>query len=180
MSGAWNSWYHCTGNTHGTWLRGSDLRYRERHHRLHVEGDYRNPPPPGKYAHVKRLSLRLMTQAPVYLDQNARQLAVGLFVDSFEKDRIDVVCVAIDEHHFHCLVRVSDHRPRHRVGRAMGRSARGLIDEGLCSPGKVWGVRCACKPVRDRAHQLAIVRYILAHGEKGAEVWRVPKEKPSR
>src|SRR3954468_9029001 len=40
----WNNWYHCMGNTYGTWLPGDPRGFRTRLHREHVEGDYRNPP----------------------------------------------------------------------------------------------------------------------------------------
>jgi hypothetical protein len=43
----WNHWYHCMGNTFGTWLPGSPKGFRTRHHREHVEGDYKHPPPKG-------------------------------------------------------------------------------------------------------------------------------------
>ena len=39
---AWNHWYHCTAHTYGTWLRGDPRGWRARHHREHVDGDYRN------------------------------------------------------------------------------------------------------------------------------------------
>lgn len=47
MPRAWNAWYHVLTNTYGTWLRGDRRGWRERHHRKHVEGDYKNPPKPG-------------------------------------------------------------------------------------------------------------------------------------
>ena len=43
MAQPWNDWYHCNGNTYGTWVRGSELGYRERHHRKHVGGGLQAP-----------------------------------------------------------------------------------------------------------------------------------------
>ncbi len=49
--------YHVTWSTYGSWLPGDPRGFRTRGHRLHVDGDYRNPPPKGKYtglhAHAK-------------------------------------------------------------------------------------------------------------------------------
>lgn len=45
--GPWNDWCHCMGHTYGTWLPGDPCSFRTRHHRQHIEGDYRNPPPKG-------------------------------------------------------------------------------------------------------------------------------------
>jgi len=49
MSVPWNRWFHCIGGTYGSWLLGDPGGFRTRHHREHVEGDYRNPPPEGIY-----------------------------------------------------------------------------------------------------------------------------------
>ena len=52
--GAWNGWYHVNGNTYGTWLPGDERGWRSRHHKVHVNGDYKNPPPPGAHdAHLE-------------------------------------------------------------------------------------------------------------------------------
>jgi hypothetical protein len=42
---AWRDWYHVTGSTYGAWLPGDPRGFRTRHHRQHVEGDYKDPPP---------------------------------------------------------------------------------------------------------------------------------------
>ena len=42
----WNFWYHVGSNTKGTWLTGDPRGFRSRHHREHVEGDYRRLSPP--------------------------------------------------------------------------------------------------------------------------------------
>ena len=59
MHRAWNNWFHCTGGTKGTWLRGDPRGWRARHHREHCEGDYKNPPPPGAHRELYELSKRL-------------------------------------------------------------------------------------------------------------------------
>ena len=46
MPQPWQSWYHCNGTFKGNWLRGDERGWRSRNHREHVEGDYKNPPPP--------------------------------------------------------------------------------------------------------------------------------------
>lgn len=42
----WNDWYHIMCHTYGTWLPGDPRGFRTRHHREHVEGDYKSPPHP--------------------------------------------------------------------------------------------------------------------------------------
>lgn len=171
MPDPWNSWYHVTGNTYGTWLRGSDLGFRERHHRRHVEGDYRNPPPPSKYAQLKQRSRELMTQPPVHLISEARRLAVEAMVASFHTDQIELRTLALNAHHYHILVRCPDHEPKGWIARAKGRGARVLIDAGLASPGKVWALGCGVKPVSSQSHWKSVDDYILKHRCQGAFVW---------
>ena len=48
MDETWR-WFHCTVHTYGAWLHGSARGFRTRHHREHIEGDYKNPPPQGMY-----------------------------------------------------------------------------------------------------------------------------------
>ena len=42
-------WYHVVLSTYGSWLYGDKRGFRTRHHREHVDGDYKNPPSLGKY-----------------------------------------------------------------------------------------------------------------------------------
>jgi hypothetical protein len=171
MPGAWNDWYHCTTNAYGTWLRGSDLGYRERHHRQHVEGDYKNPPPPGKYSDVKQQSKALMKRPPVRLSPDDQKLALNGIIASFEKDAIRLIALAVDAIHLHALFCCPDHDPRHWLGRAKGRVARQLLDAGRAD-GRVWGRRCGVHPIADRGHQVTVFYYILRHADRGARVWR--------
>ena len=170
MGRAWNHWYHCNGNTYGTWLPGSDWGFRTRHHRRHVDGDYKNPPPPGNYAADLKRSKKPMRRPKVILSFAARQSICDTIMESLRCDEILVVAVCVNGHHFHVLARFLDRRPRHWIGRAKGRSARAASKVGLAAEGGVWGKRCKCKPVNDRAHQLTVVGYIQKHVKEGGAV----------
>lgn len=178
MGQPWNNWYHVNGNTYGTWLRGSALGFRSRHHRDHVEGDYKHPPPRGKYDVLKRQSKLLMTRAPVYLSPAASRLALLTMLRSFIDDGIEIICIAVDSHHYHILARFPDHNPRLWVGRAKGRSSRELSRLGLVVAGGAWADRNRCLPIKDRSHQVTAARYIAAHAWKGANVWRIGMQVP--
>lgn len=173
---AWNGWYHVNGNTYGTWLRGDARGWRARHHREHVDGDYKNPPPPGKYAALHRQSRELMALAsrkPVHLHGAARDLACKAMAAAFQERGIDVVAIAVDDHHYHILARFRDGAARKWVGIAKSKSARALSDAGFVEPGGVWALRCKVTPIKDRAHQVATARYITRHAARGAAVWTV-------
>lgn len=172
----WNDWYHVNGHTYGTWLRGDPRGWRARHHREHVEGDYKNPPPPGTYDALHAYSKRLMKRPPVTLSTPARRLACDTIAQSLIERGIDVVRVSVDGHHYHILARFRDHKPREWIGIAKSISARTLSKTGLVQEGGVWAVRCRCLPITDRAHQVNVARYIEGHAKIGAAIWRLAKK----
>ena len=75
----WNNWVHCCGSTYGTWVRGDPRGWRARHHREHVDGDYKNPPPPGKYKHEQARSKKLLKRQRVVLTPAQREAACLAF-----------------------------------------------------------------------------------------------------
>jgi hypothetical protein len=165
----WNDWYHCNGNTYGTWLRGDPRGFRERDHRRHVDGDYKNPPPAGAYDRLLARSQRLMCDPPVTLDAKQRRLACDALVARLQFDEIEVLAVAVAPQHFHVLARFPDRRPRERLGRARMHASVALTHAGLA--GRVWARGCRALPIADRAHQVNVFNYIRHHAAHGAAVW---------
>lgn len=145
------------------------------------------------YERLATSSRRLMTRAPVRLSLAARRCACDEIVASLLRHRIEVVCAGVDDHHFHALARFvmpeptdqdpwASHRTRndplyafirHVVGVAKKDASRALSDAGLVPRGGVWTRRFKITPVRDRAHQVSVVRYVTRHAVRGAAVWRV-------
>src|SRR5258706_3182865 len=81
----WHDWYHVMGHTYGTWLPGDPKGFRTRHHREHVEGDYKHPPPKGKYDELWNRSKDLMKRDPVYLTPIQRERATEEIIRSLKK-----------------------------------------------------------------------------------------------
>ena len=169
--GPWHDWYHCMGHTYGTWLPGDPKGFRTRHHREHVDGDYRNPPPTGKYASRHQHAKRLMKREPVFLSTDQRKLVAKLLVESLQRRNIEVVVVAITEVHFHLLARFHDHNPRHWVGVAKKESSHYAKAANLGVPGGFWAVRTKDIPIKNRGHQVATAEYIYDHLSEGGAVW---------
>lgn len=101
----WRNWYHCMGNTYGTWLPGDERGFRTRHHREHVEGDYKFPPPPGYYDALLARSKALLKRDPVLLPAAVRPLVCRLFVQALRHYHVEVVVVSVSTMHFHALAR---------------------------------------------------------------------------
>ena len=166
---AWNGWYHVNGNTYGTWLRGDARGWRTRHHREHVEGDYKNPPASGTFEETLERSKRLMSKPPVRLSAPQRAVAGRAMVEKLAELGIEVIAASVDAVHFHVLARFRDGEVRPRVARAKKHASHELTKVGL--PGQVWAKRSRALPITDRAHQVNTFGYILEHAEKGAWVW---------
>src|SRR3954470_1193307 len=140
MSHAWNGWFHIMCHTYGTCLPGDPKGFRTRDQREHVEGDYRNPPPKGKYDKRWQHSKDLMKRDPVYLNPAQQDRAVQEVVRSFRKWGIELRVLSIDPIHLHALARVIDGDPRHYMGLAKKESSAYMKRDGLAPDGGPWGV----------------------------------------
>lgn len=169
--GPWNDWYHCMGHTYGTWLPGDPRGFRTRHHREHVEGDYKNPPPKGKYDELLNRSRNLMKRDPIFLSVEQRVLIVRLLVESLQRRNFDVATACVTDVHFHILARFPDHNPRHWIGVAKKESSHYAKESQLAPTGGVWAVRSKSLPTRSRGHQLNAAEYIFDHRDEGGAVW---------
>jgi len=169
MPTPWNNWYHCNGNTYGTWLRGDPRGFRERKHRRHVDGDYRNPPAKGTYDRLLAYSKKILKHKPVLLNACQRRIATESMTTKLLDNGIDLIALSVDDRHFHILARFPDRRPRHWVGRAKMHASMVLRYFGL--KGQVWARGCRTFPIADRGHQSNVFKYIRTHAEQDAFVW---------
>jgi len=173
----WNDWYHCTAHTYGSWLRGDPRGWRARHHREHVEGDYKNPPPKGKYDALFEYSKSLMKRDPVRIDRELRQFVLDAIVDRLLERNIEVKVAALDGIHLHALICCPEHNPRHWIGLAKKHSSHLVRELELLPPGGLWATKSHPEPVRSASHFDKATDYIAKHATRGAVVWQ-PSEDP--
>src|SRR4051812_27672023 len=136
----WNDWYHCMGNTYGTWLPGDRRGFRTYDGKHPIPYDYKHPPPPGVYDSLYRRSKRLMARPPVYLESRDQRLR-GLeeFVGSLLRRNVPVAIGSIDRIHFHFLIQCLDHDPRRWIGLAKRESSHHCKTTGHAPDGGLWG-----------------------------------------
>ena len=187
-------WFHGMVNSCGSWLRGDSRGWRERHHRKHVDGDYRHPPEKGSYGEILKKSQASMGREPVRLERELRELALRAFVDCLMGDGVVVMVACLSGTHPHVLAEFKDNRPRQRIGWAKFYATK-KVKEYLNAQGAavgsslnlkkgegIWGKRSQCRPIRDRAHRLNTLNYIADHWKQGAVVWlnpQLPRRVPS-
>lgn len=169
------TWYHCITSTYGAWLYGDARGFRTRHHREHVDGDYKSPPPPGLYAKEYTRSVRSLKQAPVRIGKALRRVVGEAFREKLVERGAFVVCIAVSGQHVHALVKVPRGvKPRFIMGLGKKNSNFKLKEHGW--QGKLWAKRGRDLRINDRNHQLSVYHYILAHTNEGAWVWYWKKE----
>lgn len=170
-------WFHVTAHTYGAWLYGDPRGFRTRHHREHVDGDYKNPPPPGTYDEEFARSRELLKQAPVILAAGWRPVVGEAFRDRLEQEGSQVLCVSAGGQHVHALAKLPPALARHWVGLAKRHVTFVLHERGW--QGLVWAKRSKETPVKDRKHHENVFYYILRHAREGAWTWsfrdRLPK-----
>ena len=174
----WMNWYHVMGHTYGTWLPGDPKGFRTRHHREHVEGDYKIPPPAGMYAARHENARRLMKRDPVFLTPRQRERALEELVISLLRNDIPVLAMSVDRIHVHALIRCDDLNPRHWFGIAKKESSHYCKQTREAPIGGLWAVRCKCLPIERGVHLGSASGYILDHAKKGAVTWLHPKPNP--
>jgi SAM-dependent methyltransferase len=162
-------WHHVTFHTYGAWLDGDDRGFRTRHHREHVEGDYKNPPPDGQYAWRKERSERQLKQPPVSIPGQLRQPIGELLRDRLIALGVEVLCLSVGATHVHGLLKIESAAARELLGQAKKHAT--FESRALGWKGKLWAVRGRELRIRDRHHQENAYHYILRHAQEGAWVW---------
>ena len=181
MATAWNWWFHIGGNTYATWLRGDPRGWRERHHRRHVEGDYKRPPKPGTGEDELALSKALMPREAVRLTVDLRRVALIALVMTLIANGVEVLIASLDDHHLHILARVRDGQTRRRMGWAKLAATKKVkealahmkahgtsVGLDLADGEGIWAKGTKATPVTGRAHQLSVIPYIRDHAKRGA------------
>lgn len=163
-------WFHITCHTYGAWLHGDQRSFRTRHHREHIVGDYKNPPPPGMYAPRLARSRALLQQEPVRLEPKWWPIIGAAAKDKLIELGTELLVVSLGATHLHFQGKMPPGPvPRLWVGRAKVHSNFKAKEHGYT--GKLWAVRCKVTPIRDRKHQVNTYFYIRNHLKEGAWVW---------
>lgn len=162
-------WFHLIISTYGSWLPGDPRGFRTRHHREHVEGDYKSLPPEGMHARRHHESQQRMRQDGTVISAEFRSVIGEALRDRLQLAGGDVLAVNCGGQHTHIQVQQDDGDARIPLGHAKRHATFVARDAGFV--GKLWAVRGKVVRIWDRAHQKNVYRYILDHVHEGAWVW---------
>jgi hypothetical protein len=162
-------WRHCVLTTYGSWLYGDARGFRTRHHRQHVDGDYRHPPLPGKFAREEKRSRESLKSPVVVLPKQFRGVVGVALIERLSALDAFVLCAAVGGQHVHLLAKLRKKSARALLGEAKRHAWFQLSNAGW--QGRLWGKRGRANLVRDKRHHANTYRYILDHAREAAWIW---------
>ena len=123
---------------------------------------------PEKYrAGLHVYSERLMGRAAFRFELGQLPVVGAELLASLEIQGVGVLCVAVMVEHCHLLVQCVDDVPRACSGKLKAHVYDKMF-KGSASP---WGKRSHELGIRDRAHGVRVLEYIVGHREEGGWVW---------
>jgi hypothetical protein len=161
-------WYHVVLTTYGHWLPGDCRGFRTRHHRQHVEGDYKSPPGED-YSLLHVRSATQMVYPSARISQDYREIVGLALVDRLHRLGGFVLTAAVSKTHIHLLVKLPSQETRRWIGLAKKHAWFEMRDAGWQA--KLWAKRGKIQPIDNRKHQQNCFAYILRHIHEGAWVW---------
>ena len=167
MPTAGKQWRHIVFCTHNSWLPGDPRGFRNKKHRIHSSGDYKNPPPVGEHAGLFRYAKEISGD-PVVIPTELQERIGLAIVAELKKQECVVLAIAVAAMHVHILVESPSETAKHRaiIGRCKTAACYAVRVE---MPGRIWGRNATYKPINDETHHRNTYRYIL--NQKDAWTW---------
>ena len=163
-------WFHVVLTYYGNWLPGDPRGFRTRHHRLHVEGDYKHPPPKGTHLPILHRSKLLLKQPKIILAP-AQQGIIGFaFLESLASLGHQALTLAVSSTHLHLQVKIPPDVVRLHCGKAKKHAWHCLNKQGW--QGKLWAKGGKYQPILHYSHHKNTRAYILNHALEKAWVWK--------
>src|SRR4051812_48633870 len=130
-------WRHVIISTRGSWLHGDARGFRDRKHRIHSSGDYKNPPPVEEHAGLHRY-MKEKSSGEVHIPRSCRPLIGRAIIAESNELGHRVLAVAVNKTHAHAVTELPSgvREVRAIVGEAKRVSSRAVKDK---LPGSVWG-----------------------------------------
>ena len=164
-----HGWFHCILTTYGSWLPGDPRGFRTRHHREHVEGDYKQPPPQGRYSSRFKRARELQRFPGVTLPQSEREPLGLVAAKHLQETGVEVIALALGGRHLHVQMRCRKAFVINILGGIKRKLWYERRDRGNGS--RLWGVGRKIVPIETIGHQRSTLKYIVNHLDEGAWVW---------
>jgi len=162
-------WQHVILGTRCSWMHGDRRGFRDRGHRIHSSGDYKNPPPEHEHAGLRRYFEKRSVK-PVDFDLAIRVEVCREFVVKMLKLGFRIIACSVGERHLHALVElVSEYREKRKVvGKCKQKASHAVR---LLLPGNIWSEGGEFKRIKDAGHLENTYNYIRTRQAAGTIVW---------
>lgn len=98
------SWYHVMWHTYGTWLPGDPRGFRNRDHRIHSSGDYKNPPPEGEHEGLHRYAKRVSKDEVVLRTPSLRKEVCEALLETIRSYSFRAIALTVCRVHIHLVI----------------------------------------------------------------------------
>ena len=149
--------FHVIFSTYGSWLYGDPRGFRTRGHHLHVDGDYKNPPPPGTWDALHAESRASLKGSPIIIPASLRETVGRACLEQFAKEGAEVFCISVGGQHVHVAFKGSSGDVRPMIGRVKKVSSHRIRTR---MPGRVWAGGGKILRVTDEGHWANVLRYV--------------------
>src|SRR5262249_23634298 len=102
-------WRHVIVSTLNSWLPGDPRGFRNKKHRIHSSGDYKNPPPPTEHAGLRRYA-KLISEEPVIIPAEFRPTVGKVIVTKLLDMDYPVLVISVAGMHAHFLAELPEKR----------------------------------------------------------------------
>jgi len=169
MSRSGRLWRHVIINTRGTWLHGDPRGFRNRKHRIHSSGDYRNPPPRGEHAALHEYH-KHRSADEIHIGRDERAIIGREIVRHLQTEGYRTLTIAVTKVHAHLLVQLPGALDDVKaiIGDAKRLSSRAVKKS---MPGSVWAAGGTYKRIVEPSHRQSAFDYILYGQGDGAWTW---------
>lgn len=169
------AWWHLILSGRNTWLPGDARGFRNRNHRIHSSGDYKNRPPAGEHEKLHNY-YQQHSGNPVLFQPEHRKCLGEAMHKSIGCVNLRCLAIAVGLSHSHLLVECEDdYKAAQQLSARLKQASSFAISHML--QGGIWGGRGRPIRIRDHAHQQQVFYYIVEHAEKeGAWVWRFDEQ----
>ena len=162
-------WWHAMVGTYASWLPGDERGFRNRGHRIHSSGDYKNPPPPDEHKGLRDYN-EGRAGATVEIPPEERKRLATIIARLLIEAGYLVAVVSVSAHHVHILAELPVDLAEFKklIGWLKTKSSRAMKD---VLPGRMWSRGEKHILVKDGRHYDCEFDYIRNRQGPGARAW---------
>lgn len=153
------AWFHVMWHTYATWLPGDKRGFRDRDHRIHSSGDYKNPPPAGEHAGLHEYAKRVSDDEVVLSTSELRREVCDALIATANGMELRLLAITVCRVHVHLVIELpSDDEARHAALTKLKTDASRRVTNKPAS--RLWARLWKCVYIADESHREDEFHYV--------------------